>query len=107
VLFRSGGEAFRVGGDEFALLLPGRDAVGARKVAAAVLGRAATVDVGNPGEGGVRISAGVAVFPTHCGERNDLYRCADEALYASKREGGDGVVIYAPPQPPEIQSVSA
>ena len=67
---RRGGEAFRVGGDEFALLLPAR-------------------------------STGVAVFPSHCSERAELYRCADDALYASKREGKNRVHVYRPtaPQP--------
>jgi diguanylate cyclase (GGDEF)-like protein len=104
---RHGGEGFRVGGDEFALLLPGRDAEAAREIAAAVLARVATLDVSDGSQEGVHVSAGVAVFPTHCRERNDLYRCADEALYASKRAGGNQVVVHTPPQPPEIQSVPA
>ena len=100
---RHGGEGFRVGGDEFALLLPGRDAQAAHDIAAAVLERAGAVEV-TPGlPDRARISAGVAVFPTHCRERNSLYRCADEALYASKRGGGNAVVIHAPPQPPDLR----
>jgi diguanylate cyclase (GGDEF)-like protein len=104
---RHGGEGFRVGGDEFALLLPGRDAQAAREIAAAVLERAAAVDVTPGSPDRVRVSAGVAVFPTHCRERNELYRCADEALYASKHGGGNAVLVYAPPQPPGLQSLPA
>jgi diguanylate cyclase (GGDEF)-like protein len=104
---RHGGEGFRVGGDEFALLLPGRDAQAAREIAAAVLERAAAVDVTPGSPDRVRVSAGVAVFPTHCRERNELYRCADEALYASKHSGGNAVVIYAPPQLPDLRSLPA
>jgi diguanylate cyclase (GGDEF)-like protein len=104
---RHGGEGFRVGGDEFALLLPGRDGPAAREIATAVLERAAAVEVmpGSPDR--VQVSAGVAVFPTHCRERNELYRCADEALYASKHTGGNTVVVYTPPRPPEIRSLPA
>jgi len=55
----------------------------------------------------VHVSAGVAVFPTHCRERNELYRCADEALYSSKHTGGKTVVVYTPPQSPEVRSLPA
>jgi diguanylate cyclase (GGDEF)-like protein len=104
---RHGGEGFRVGGDEFALLLPGRDARAAQEIAAAVLERAGAVEVVPASSDYVRVSAGVAVFPTHCRERNELYRCADEALYASKRGGGNTVVVYSAPQPPGLQSLPA
>lgn len=103
---RHGGEGFRVGGDEFALLLPGRDAHAARDIAAAVLERAAAVEVMPGSSDRVHVSAGVAVFPTHCRERNELYRCADEALYASKRAGGNDVVVFSPSPPPEMRSIS-
>jgi diguanylate cyclase (GGDEF)-like protein len=104
---RHGGEGFRVGGDEFALLLPGRDANAARDIAAAVLERAAAVEVTPGSSDRVHVSAGAAVFPTHCRERNELYRCADEALYASKHTGGNRVVVYTPPHPPGIRSLPA
>jgi diguanylate cyclase (GGDEF)-like protein len=104
---RHGGEGFRVGGDEFALLLPGRDGHSAREIATAVLERAAAVEVTPGSPDRIQVSAGVAVFPTHCRERNELYRCADEALYSSKHTGGNKVVVYTPPQPPEIRSVPA
>jgi diguanylate cyclase (GGDEF)-like protein len=103
---RHGGESFRVGGDEFALLLPDREAEAAREIATAVLERATALDVADAAGGGVRVSAGVAVFPSHCRERNDLYRCADEALYAAKRAGGKQVMVFAPPSPPpEMRSI--
>jgi diguanylate cyclase (GGDEF)-like protein len=104
---RHGGEGFRVGGDEFALLLPGRDADAARDIAAAVVERAAAVEVIPGSSDRVHVSAGAAVFPTHCRERNELYRCADEALYASKHTGGNRVVVYTPPHPAGIRSLPA
>jgi diguanylate cyclase (GGDEF)-like protein len=80
---RQGGEAFRVGGDEFAVLMPGRDESGALLAAESLLARVQP-----------RISAGVAVFPTSVAIRSELYRAADEALYQSKREGGNRVSLY-------------
>jgi diguanylate cyclase (GGDEF)-like protein len=86
---RRGGEAFRVGGDEFAVLLPGRTEDAALTVANALVGRITVVEVvpGRP----TRISAGLAVFPSSCAQRSDLYRAADSALYASKGEGASRV----------------
>ena len=96
---RRGGEAFRVGGDEFALLLPGRSSGAAVEAAEAVMRRVSEIEI-TPGEH-LRASAGVAVFPSHCSERAELYRCSDDALYASKREGKNRVHVYRPtaPQP--------
>jgi diguanylate cyclase (GGDEF)-like protein len=104
---RHGGEAFRVGGDEFAVLLPKRDVAEATETAKAILERVAAVEVADTFEDRVRISAGIAVFPTHCRERNDLFRCADEALYRSKRSGGNDVVVYSSTQPPDVERLPA
>ena len=92
---RQGGEAFRVGGDEFAVLMPGRDESGALLAAESLLAR-----IDPP------LSAGVAVFPTSIGIRSELYRAADEALYRSKRGGGNRVSLYRSPTPPEVRSIS-
>jgi diguanylate cyclase (GGDEF)-like protein len=93
---RHGGEAYRVGGDEFALLLPGRDVDEAVEAAEAVLARTAALD---PPEGAVSISGGLAVYPTHVVNRSELYRAADQALYRAKREGGRRVHVYRPEDP--------
>jgi diguanylate cyclase (GGDEF)-like protein len=94
---RHGGEAFRVGGDEFALLLPDEDERRAAETAKTVLERLAAE--------GIRVSCGVAVFPVV--GRDDLYRSADEALYRSKREGLNRVVVATPrTPPPEVRSMS-
>jgi diguanylate cyclase (GGDEF)-like protein len=91
---RRGGEAFRVGGDEFAVVLPGRTEEEALAVANALVGRITVVEVvpGRP----TRISAGLAVYPESCRQRTELYRAADSALYASKREGESRVHVYRP-----------
>jgi diguanylate cyclase (GGDEF)-like protein len=85
----------RVGGDEFAFLLPKTDIEGAslaaRKIQKAlegpfVLGEA-TIEVG--------VSIGIALYPDH-GEQGDaLYQKADTAMYATKQAGG-GYAVYNP-----------
>jgi len=100
---RHGGEAYRVGGDEFALLLPGRDAAAALDAATSVLERIRAIE--RP-EGTVAISGGLAVFPEHVRDRSDLYRAADQALYDSKRSGGAQIRVYAPQGDPPLDAVA-
>ena len=82
---RHGGEAFRIGGDEFALLLPEHGEESARAVAEAVLAR---IDrAGHSHGGAVTASAGFAIFPEGGMERAELVRAADSALYRAKGDG--------------------
>jgi len=70
--------AFRIGGDEFALLLPGAD----REAAARIARRAAeTVERVAHRTG---ISSGVAVHPADGHDREQLTAAADAALYTNK-----------------------
>jgi diguanylate cyclase (GGDEF)-like protein len=100
---RHGGEAFRVGGDEFAVLLPDRTEDAARETAESLLARVTALQV--HGEQ-LRISIGVAVFPTGVEQRNELYRSADTSLYASKRAGGNRVTLFVPQSASEVRSTS-
>jgi diguanylate cyclase (GGDEF)-like protein len=100
---RHGGEAFRVGGDEFALLLPSTPEADALETATAVLDRVAALDEVE-GER-LRLSCGLAVFPA--APRHDLYRAADQALYASKREGLCRPHVYRPEPPRPIGASAA
>jgi diguanylate cyclase (GGDEF)-like protein len=102
---RHGGEAFRVGGDEFALLLPDRDERECIETAQAVMARLANVEVGDGYR--VSVSAGVATYPSHCAERSELYRAADQALYRSKREGKSAVHAYRTDGPTPLASAAA
>jgi diguanylate cyclase (GGDEF)-like protein len=74
---RSSDEAFRIGGDEFALLLAEASEHDARDVVARVVGESGTL----------RASFGVASCPDHAGEPQALFRLADVALYEAKRAG--------------------
>jgi diguanylate cyclase (GGDEF)-like protein len=81
----------RMGGEEFALLLPDTDAEGAHAVAERA--RAAVAAVVVPGRG-LTASAGVA---SHAGQLAMLERMlahADRALYAAKAAGRDRTVVH-------------
>lgn len=82
----------RVGGEEFACLLPGTDLSGATPVAERL--RRAISD--NPVRCGledldVTISAGVSAFSSIDPSAEDIIRRADDALYAAKRAGRNRV----------------
>jgi diguanylate cyclase (GGDEF)-like protein len=78
--------AFRIGGDEFALLLPETRAA---EAAEAVRRVAAAVNAGGPDlRQGIGISFGIALCPDHGIAPDELIRRADEALYEAKRERG-------------------
>jgi diguanylate cyclase (GGDEF)-like protein len=83
-LVRSGDDAFRVGGDEFALLLRGAGELEAREVVARIVGAVeANFDPL------VRtLSASFGIAPSAGGrEPEELLRIADEAMYEAKRSG--------------------
>jgi diguanylate cyclase (GGDEF)-like protein len=83
---RESDAACRVGGDEFALILPGADAEAARQVAERVRSRFARA-------GDYALSAGVAVFPFDAAGAERLCRAADAAAYASKAAGGGRTTV--------------
>jgi diguanylate cyclase (GGDEF)-like protein len=85
----------RMGGDEFAVLLPDADAARAREVAGnlgAALRDAFELD-GMPLH--VDASIGIALCPDHGRDRSLLLARADTAMYVAKR-GRQGFAIWAP-----------
>jgi len=88
--------AARLGGEEFAILLPGTDVPGAEALGENL--RAAVADLAVPvGESEIRLTAsfGVAAYPqTHTAD--ELLSAADLALYSAKRQGKDRVVTVDP-----------
>jgi diguanylate cyclase (GGDEF)-like protein len=85
--------AARVGGEEFALLLPETDERGAFLVAERL--RRATKRLFADGPFKLTISFGVASFPDHGEDAEMVLRAADQALYAAKNMGRDRSVIYS------------
>jgi diguanylate cyclase (GGDEF)-like protein len=89
---RHGGDAYRVGGDEFALLLPGRGLIDGLETAQAIIQRLAGTEFAHGC--GVSFSAGVASYPSDGVERVELIRLADVALYQAKDDGKNRVRAY-------------
>jgi diguanylate cyclase (GGDEF)-like protein/putative nucleotidyltransferase with HDIG domain len=87
-------EAFRVGGDEFALILPGTDETEGLAAAGALVQRLGEARL----EHGDRltISAGVAVFGRHAHGRAELVAAADRALYDAKETAKGSARAYTP-----------
>ncbi len=81
--------AARLGGEEFAVLLPGTDLPGAVNAAERIRRELAESTV--PGVGTVTISVGVATCPEDGQTEDDLVRVADERLYAAKSGGRNRV----------------
>jgi ribonuclease P protein subunit RPR2 len=88
---RADDEVFRVGGEEFAIVIDG-DAQCAVSVAERVQIAFAEHRRGHPLP---TLSAGVASFPRHTNGRLDLVHKADVALYAAKFAGKDRVQIFS------------
>jgi diguanylate cyclase (GGDEF)-like protein len=95
-VLRRSDRAFRVGGDEFAILLPNSDVntglAVARRILASALGGGTPTDPIDS----FSLSIGVSAFPSPSIESHYLYRNADAALYWCKRHGRTAVVAYDP-----------
>ena len=90
----SNGHIGRVGGEEFTVLLPQREAQASEQVAQAM--RAAIENHAFNLPDGSRITASFGVSHLSRGGRfDDAYGLADEALYAAKRSGRNQVVRAA------------
>jgi diguanylate cyclase (GGDEF)-like protein len=83
----------RIGGEEFALLLPGADSHGASIIAERIR-EAARRAYGHPRHRGLTVSFGVCSYPADGDSMKQLLRCADESLYAAKELGRDRTVRY-------------
>lgn len=80
--------ACRLGGEEFVLLLVGVDEAQALGRAEALREAVKTLQLPDVAAE-ISISCGVAIYPHHGGDGHELLRAADNALYASKRDGRD------------------
>lgn len=85
---------FRMGGDEFAVLLEGGSPGSAEALASRLLGAMAQAQTVQAQEVFVTGSAGIALYPQHGGDLNDLLRKADTALYAAKSAGRNRAQFY-------------
>jgi diguanylate cyclase (GGDEF)-like protein len=85
----------RIGGDEFVLLLPLVDGVqDAMTVALKVREQLAAPMLIDGREVRISCSSGVALFPDHAGDADQLMSLADSAMYCAKRAGQDQVMVF-------------
>ncbi|MGH3072294.1 MAG: diguanylate cyclase domain-containing protein, partial [Gaiellaceae bacterium] len=82
-VLRAGEELFRIGGDEFAIVVAGGPDAG-QQVTERIRD---ALEVQTRGGSLPTMSAGIATFPRDARTRDDLLAAADQALYRAKRRG--------------------
>ncbi len=86
---RAEDRAFRIGGDEFALLMPGSNGKRALTAVKRLLAKATR------GSDAASFTSGIAVLPPEVHDNpTALWEQADAALYEGKRTGGSHVVVF-------------
>jgi diguanylate cyclase (GGDEF)-like protein/putative nucleotidyltransferase with HDIG domain len=83
----------RVGGEEFALILPDADEHGALETAERLCALVAAEFAGDPVP--LTISFGIATFPALAETAGALLRASDEALHAAKHHGRDRSIVHS------------
>lgn len=96
-LVRSGETLFRLGGDEFAVLMPHASLDDAQHLAERIVARISQTPL-RLHEHTVRLttSLGIAHFPTHADNAEDLVAHADAAMYQAKHTGKNRWNVYRP-----------
>jgi diguanylate cyclase (GGDEF)-like protein len=92
-LVRTSDVACRLGGEEFAVIMPSCDAGDALGLARRLTERLAARPVDAAGE--ITISVGIAQGPENAGNPRDLVDCAESAMMAAKARGKNRIVVYA------------
>ena len=91
---RAGDLACRYGGEEFALILSEADTEGAQVCMEKIRDAVRHLSLQYRGETlrAVTVSVGIATFPLHADNPEELIRAADGALYQAKEQGRDRIV---------------
>ena len=92
---RASDQIFRIGGDEFCILLKDIDNdQNAKEVAEKVIQLANNTQVMNQNNIRVGASVGIALFPNHTNDITKLVCLADTAMYQAKSSGKNQVFIH-------------
>ncbi len=95
ILLETGAITGRLGGEEFAVLMPGHGLAGAAVIAHRIRGQCAANQV--PRQPNLRFTASIGLTEWAAGDTIDaLLKRADLALYAAKRGGRDRVAVTSP-----------
>jgi len=89
-------QAYRVGGDEFAVLMPLTDIDSARMMSRRLLAQALQPAMQHEELRSISFSGGLSAIPELADGRARLYSQADSALYAAKRGGRTDIITYDP-----------
>jgi diguanylate cyclase (GGDEF)-like protein len=92
---RQSDQVFRFGGDEFAVLLPDTNLVGARTVAVKIQNAVAGVNQRGALPTNLTCSIGIATYPKDGQDGPSIILAADRACYAGKRAGRDRIATAA------------
>jgi diguanylate cyclase (GGDEF)-like protein len=82
----------RIGGEEFAVILPSCDAGDALGLASRLLARVSQLQFGEAGQ--VTISIGISQGPDHAMNPKELVSYAEAATLSAKSKGGNRVVLF-------------
>jgi len=102
---RTGDIACRYGGEEFMIIMPSAPPGEAFKRAEQWRTMFEAMPIVSKGDTlSATLSAGVAAFPIHGSTDDDIWRAADNALYAAKSAGRNRVIVYGqtPTRPDRI-----
>lgn len=94
-LIRRNEMLFRLGGDEFAILLHAADAQQAETLAERVVRAIAQIPFRFEGQTlHISSSLGIAIYPLHAADQDQLVACADAAMYQAKQAGKNAWRAY-------------
>jgi diguanylate cyclase (GGDEF)-like protein len=86
----------RYGGEEFCVILIGTDLEGAKETAEKIRAATERIDVSSLGAKApkqITVSIGIAIYPDHGTNPQELLKKSDQALYAAKQSGRNRVCI--------------
>ena len=89
-------QAARVGGEEFALLLYNCDNAAAQRIARQLIKALAMRDIKHPQDASARVGVSIGIATLQDGQQPEqLYHCADTALYQAKTSGKNRFAVAA------------
>lgn len=96
--------AARMGGEEFYVLLPGVDSKGGEIFAERIRKSIETEEIDKIGN--ITASIGLATFPEHSEEIDELIELVDHSMYESKRNGRNRITVAKPSSETSWQEIA-